>query len=157
VTTNLGYWADSSFGDQSDEAHASMSVDSVAPSLTLTIPAPNGQNGWFKSGPVTASASATDASSGVAGVDINGSGPSFTASSDGVYTLAASATDKAGNTASTSGTIRLDSTPPTLSVSPAMPDGANNWYVSPAVLTAAASDVTSGLASTQYQVDGGAW
>ena len=64
VTTNLGYWANSSFGDQSDEAYASMSVDSVAPTLTLTIPSPNGSNGWNKSGPVTASASATDATFG---------------------------------------------------------------------------------------------
>jgi hypothetical protein len=157
VTTNMGYWANSSFGDQSNEAFASMSVDSVAPTLTLTIPSPNGSNGWNKSGPVTASASATDASSGVAGVDINGGGPSFTASSDGVYNLAASASDKAGNTATTSGTIYLDTTPPSLLVSSAAPDGANDWYVSPAVLDAIGSDATSGIASTQYQVDGGAW
>jgi large repetitive protein len=157
VTTNLGYWANSSFGDQSDEAYASMSVDSVAPTLTLTISSPNGSNGWNKSGPATASASATDANSGVASVGINGGGASFTASTDGVYNLSATAADKAGNTATTSGTVRLDTTPPTLSVSPSAPDGANNWYVSPAVLTATDSDATSGIASTQYKVDGGAW
>jgi len=157
VTTNLGYWANSSFGDQSDEAYASMSVDSVAPSLTLTVPSPNGSNGWNRSGPVTASASVTDANSGVASVGINGGGASFTASTDGVYNLTATATDKAGNTATTSGTLRLDATPPSLSVSPSAPDGANNWYISPAVLTATHSDATSGIASTQYKVDGGAW
>ena len=100
-----------------------MSVDSVAPSLTLTLPSPNGSNGWNKSGPVTASASATDANSGVASLGINGGGASFTASTDGVYNLTATATDKAGNTATTSGTIRLDTTPPSLSVSPSAPDG----------------------------------
>jgi len=157
VTTALGYWANSSFGDQSDEAYASMSVDSVAPSLTLTLPSPNGSNGWNKSGPVTASASATDANSGVASLGINGGGASFTASTDGVYNLTATATDKAGNTATTSGTIRLDTTPPSLSVSPSAPDGVNNWYVSPAVLTATDSDAISGISSTQYKVDGGAW
>ena len=157
ITANLGYWANSSFGDQSDEAYASMSVDSVAPTLTLTLPSPNGSNGWNKSGPVTASASATDATSGVASVGINSGGSSFTASTDGVFNLIATATDKAGNTATTGGTIRLDTTPPSLSVSPAAPDGSNNWYVSPAVLTATDSDATSGIASTQYKVDGGAW
>jgi hypothetical protein len=160
VTKALGYWADSSFGDQSDEAFASMSVDSVAPALTLTIPPSNGSNGWFKSGPVTASSSATDATSGVSGSpSINGGGSSFSASSDGVYNLIATVSDMAGNTASTSGTIRLDTTPPGLSVSinPASPDGTSNWYVSPAVLTSTASDATSGIASTQYQADGGAW
>jgi hypothetical protein len=157
VTNNLGYWAVSSFGDQSDQTHVSMSEDSVAPTLTLTIPSPNGSNGWNKTGPVTATASATDATSGVAGVDINGDGPSFSVSSDGVYTLTASATDQAGNTSTASGTIKLDSTPPDLSVKPAAPDGANGWYVSPALVTATDSDATSGLASTQVQVDGGAW
>jgi hypothetical protein len=157
ITTNLGYWADSTFGDQSDEAFASMSVDSVEPTLTLTIPSPNGSNDWDKTGPVTATASATDATSGVAGVDINGGGVSFSASSDGVYALTASATDKAGNTSTASGTIKLDTTPPDLSVSPAAPDGENGWYVSPALITATDSDATSGIAGTQYQVDGGAW
>jgi len=160
VTTNLGYWAKSSFGDESEEAFASMSVDNVPPALTLTIPAPNGQNGWFKSGPVTASSSATDATSGVSGSpSINGGGSSFSAASDGVYNLIATVSDMAGNTASTSGTIRLDTTPPGMSVSinPASPDGTSNWYVSPAVLAGVASDATSVIASTQYQVDGGSW
>ena len=156
-TTALGYWAISSFGDQSDQATVSLSVDSVAPTLTLTIPSSNGSNDWNKTGPVTATASATDATSGVAGVDINGGGDSFTASSDGVYTLTATATDKAGNTSTASGTIKLDTTPPDISVSPAAPDGANGWYVSPAFLTGTASDATSGIASTQVQVDDGAW
>ena len=157
VTTALGYWAVSSFGDQSNEAYVSLSEDSVAPTLTLTIPSPNGSNGWNKTGPVTATASATDATSGVAGVDINGGGASFSASSDGVYPLTASATDQAGNTSTASGTIKLDSTPPTLSVSAAAPDGPNGWYVSPALVTATDSDATSGLAGTQVQMDGGAW
>ena len=160
ITTALGYWADSSFGDQSNEAFASMSVDNVPPALTLTIPAPNGQNGWFTSDSVTATSSATDATSGVSGSpSINGGGSSFSASSDGVYNLTATVSDVAGNTASTSGTIRLDTTPPGLSVSisPASPDGTSNWYLSPALLTGTASDATSGIASTQYQVDGGSW
>ncbi len=157
VTTALGYWAISSFGDQSDQATVSLSVDSVAPTLTLTIPSSNGSNDWNKTGPVAATVSATDATSGVAGVDINGGGASFTASSDGVYTLTATATDKAGNTSTTSGTIKLDTIPPDLSVSPAAPDGENGWYVSPALVTSTDSDATSGVANTQVQVDGGPW
>jgi hypothetical protein len=137
--------------------NVSYQADSTAPSLTLSIPAPNGDHGWFTSGPVTATASATDATSGVASVSINGGGSSFTASSDGVYPLSASATDNAGNTATASGTIQIDSTPPSLTVSVPTPDGQNGWFVSPVVVSADASDATSGVAKVQVQVDGGAW
>jgi hypothetical protein len=141
----------------SSPGSVSYQEDSVAPALTLAIPTPNGSNGWFTSGPVTATASATDATSGVASVSINGSGATFTASSDGVYPLTASATDNAGNSTTTSGTIQIDSVPPSLSASVSPADGNNGWYLSPAVVTATASDATSGLADVQYRVDGGAW
>ena len=158
--TSFNYWVHSTFGDTSTMASASMMVDSVAPTLTLSIPPPDGANGWFVSGPVTASASATDATSGVSGSPIiNGGGASFTATTDGIYNLTATVSDVAGNTASSSGTIRLDTTPPGLSVegNPTSPDGSNNWYVSPVVLTGTASDATSGVAGVQVQVDGGSW
>ena len=158
--TSFNYWVHSTFGDTSTMASASMLVDSVAPTLTLTIPPPDGANGWFISGPVSASASATDATSGVSGSpSINGGGASFKATTDGIYNLTATVSDVAGNTVSSSGTIRLDTTPPGLSVegNPTTPDGSNNWYVSPLVLTGTASDATSGIAGVQYQVDGGSW
>jgi hypothetical protein len=141
-------------------ASASMLVDSVAPTLTLTIPPPDGANGWFISGPVSASASATDATSGVSGSpSINGGGVSFTAITDGIYNLTATVSDVAGNTVTTSKTIFLDTTPPGLSVegNPTSPDGSNNWYISPVVLTGTASDATSGVTSVQVQVDSGSW
>lgn len=155
-STSLNYWADSSYGDTSTMASASMKVDSVAPSLNLSIPAPNGSNGWFTSGPVNASVSATDATSGVASAGING-GNTFTASSDGTYTLSASAIDNAGNIATTTEQIKIDSVPPSLNVSAVPPDGNAGWYVSPASLSASASDATSGLAGLQARLDGGAW
>jgi len=156
-STSLDYWADSSYGDTSTMASASMKVDSIAPSLNLSIPAPNGSNGWFTSGPMSASVSATDATSGVASVGINGGGNTFTASSDGTYALSASATDNAGNIATTTGQIKIDSFPPSLNVSAAPPDGNAGWYVSPASLSASASDATSGLAGLQARLDGVAW
>jgi hypothetical protein len=157
-TTNLNYWVHSTYGDTSTMASASMMVDSVAPALTLTIPPANGSNGWFVSGPVTASASATDATSDVSGsASINGGGASFTASADGTYNLTASVSDVAGNTSSDSGTIKLDTTPPNLSVTVPPTNGSNGWYISPVALTGSGSDVTSGLGIIQYRVDGGGW
>jgi hypothetical protein len=156
-STSLNFWADSSYGDTSTMASASMMLDSVPPSLNLGIPAPNGSNDWFTSGPVSASVSATDATSGIASVGINGGGTTFTASSDGIYPLSASAADNAGNIATATGQIKIDSVPPSLKVSAAPPDGNAGWYVSPASLSASASDATSGLAGLQARMDGGAW
>jgi endo-1,4-beta-xylanase len=58
------------------------------------------------------------------------------------------------------GTIRLlkDITPPvtTATVSPAQPDGQNGWYVHPVTIVLSASDSLSGVAKTEYSLDGGA-
>lgn len=54
-----------------------------------------------------------------------------------------------------------DDTPPTTTISldPALPDGANGWYVSPVtvILTAEDDPGGSGVASTEYRLDGGPW
>ena len=134
---------------------ASMMVDSVAPTVTLTIPPPNGANGWFVSS-ATASASATDATSGVSSVRINGGGNTFSVSADGTYGLTAIASDNAGNTSTATGTMKLDTTIPTFMLSVSGTSGAGGWYVSSIHINSGAVDVTSGLGSVQYSVDGGA-
>ena len=52
-----------------------------------------------------------------------------------------------------------DTTPPqtTATLDPAAPDGENGWYLSPVRVALAATDEGSGVASTEYRVDGGAW
>ena len=157
-STSLTFWALSSYGDTSLQASASMKVDMTPPTLSITPSGGTlGDNGWFTYGPVIASASATDPTSGVAGVSINGGSNTFAASSDGVYPLVASAPDNAGNTATTSATIKLDTVPPSLGASASPVDGVGGWYVSPAIVNATASDATSGLAGVQVRVDGGDW
>jgi hypothetical protein len=57
-------------------------------------------------------------------------------------------------------TIFSDTTPPvTTAVSdPAQPDGKNGWYVHPVTLTLQSQDDSSGVAGTEYSLDGGvAW
>ncbi|NBD22993.1 endo-beta-N-acetylglucosaminidase [Paenibacillus sp. T1] len=51
----------------------------------------------------------------------------------------------------------LDKTAPvtTLTAAPSEPDGQNGWYVHPVELTLTASDELSGVAKTEYSVDGG--
>ncbi|NOU70375.1 hypothetical protein GC098_02805 [Paenibacillus sp. LMG 31458] len=49
-------------------------------------------------------------------------------------------------------------TPPvtTANMTPAVPDGLNGWYVHPITLNLSASDSISGVAKTEYSLDGGA-
>ncbi|CAH1225620.1 hypothetical protein PAECIP111891_05838 [Paenibacillus allorhizoplanae] len=55
-------------------------------------------------------------------------------------------------------TLHLDQAAPitTSVLSPAQPDGPNEWYVHPVTLTLSASDATSGVTSTVYSENGGA-
>ncbi|MFD0693898.1 OmpL47-type beta-barrel domain-containing protein [Paenibacillus sp. GCM10027628] len=52
---------------------------------------------------------------------------------------------------------QMDGTPPVtaVAVNPALPDGANGWYVHPVQLTLSAEDNLSGAATTEYSLDGG--
>ena len=83
-----------------------------------------------------------------------------TVSSQGDHTVTYWSVDNAGNTENTNTThIKLDNVKPTttLTTSPASPDGTNNWFKQSSVtFTLAATDATSGAATTLYTVDGGA-
>jgi hypothetical protein len=76
---------------------------------------------------------------------------------DGTYTVQVHAQDNAGNTASSTKTIRLDTTPPTASILLAPADGNNGWHVTPVTVKAGGTDVTSGVESLLVSLDGVTW
>lgn len=154
--TSMNYWVHSDYGDTSTYSTVSMSVDNIAPTLNINVPAPDGLNGWYKSN-VTATASATDATSGVFGSpSINGGGSSINVTADGIYTLTINVLDVAGNVASTTTTVRRDSTPPAAGISmPAVP--ASGWFNSPLTITPSGMDAASGMASQQVSTDNITW
>ena len=84
-------------------------------------------------------------------------GSTFTPGTDGTYDLTIPFLDVAGNSVSTSGTIHLDTTPPTAGLSIPAPDGSNGWYVSPVTVSPDGSDATSGLASQEVSLDNATW
>lgn len=49
--------------------------------------------------------------------------------------------------------------PPTtvLSKTPSLPNGKNNWYITPVNITLAATDLESGIATINYRIDSGNW
>jgi large repetitive protein len=74
-------------------------------------------------------------------------------SNDGVHTIDYRSTDVAGNVESlSSATVRIDTTLPVTT-----DDAPSGWRTSAVTVTLTANDALSGIASTQYRVDGGAF
>ncbi|MFC5178961.1 OmpL47-type beta-barrel domain-containing protein [Nocardioides taihuensis] len=96
---------------------------------------------------------ASDATSGLQDCVVTGYGTGL-----GEHTVVATATDGAGNVRKDSRTYTVvDTGRPTvvLSVAPASPDGLDGWYTSVVEVAVTATDEPSGVASTQFSVDGG--
>lgn len=168
VSTEGPHIVDFRAADQAGlQATASLSfqVDKTPPSVSFTPTGTPGANGWHTS-PVALSISAEDALSRVAGIEYRLDGGSWTPGSslslgDGEHTVEARATDNAGNlsavTPATTTGIKVDTTPPALSLALSGTLGKNDWYVSDVTTTASVADATSGVALTEYSLDGNAW
>lgn len=164
--SSLNYWALSSYGDTSTMGSASFRVDTLSPEMTLSAPDPDGFYSWFVSLPVVVSATASDATSGLAllqgQVDEQdpstapGQTVSVSVLTDGIHDLTFRAEDYAGNTITWEKRIIVDTQPPALSISIPEPDGWNGWHVTPVAVHVDASDLLSGVQETAVSVDGGA-
>ncbi len=156
------YWALSSWGDSSQMGTTSVKVDTVSPDISLQISGSLGTGGWYTSN-VTLSASAADATSGLATLEASEDNVIWNAYTtpltftDGVYTPVFRAADNAGNISTTAVTVSVDTITPSLVLSINGTRGGNGWYHSNTKINAIASDVTSGVRSIQANVDGGVW
>lgn len=141
-------------------------MDTIDPSVWLTVSpsTPDGDNNWYVSMP-TLNAAASDSGSGIVNTSIKADGGAWesgpvTLSADGTHVFEGMANDVAGNTANTpSRTIQVDTIAPVveLVVSPTVPDGDNNWYISWPTVSINGTDDGSGLEDVSMKVDGGAW
>ncbi len=159
--STLEFWAHSTYGDTSAKGSRTLQVDTLAPTVSLAVPPPSGQSGWHVAN-VQASPAANDATSGVQQmqwqIDSQGWRTDYPLSlGEGIHTVQVQATDRAGNTNTTTTTVRVDTTPPTLVVDVPAPDDSDGWYAKPVTLSVSGSDLTSGLASAMIRIDGGAW
>ncbi|RIJ67044.1 hypothetical protein D1871_23570, partial [Nakamurella silvestris] len=127
------------------------------PKVTVTADpsAPNGDNGWY-TGNVTVSVDAFGGGQGVltGQVDVDGAGyATYNApvalTVDGSHTVKSRALQGDLISEATTTTVKIDATKPTTT-------GAQSGTGSVTV-TLTATDATSGVASTQYRIDGGAW
>ncbi|WP_426594786.1 ThuA domain-containing protein [Cellulomonas sp. McL0617] len=150
--------------DEAGNTEATQSVtvpaagDTTAPVSKATVDpsSPDGQNGWY-TGDVSVTLTSTDADSGVAGIEYaltDDAWAAYTAPltiADGITAITFRATDEAGNVESVKTlTLKRDSVAPET----AADLDADSTDVT---VTLVRSDDTSGVASTQYRVDAGAW
>jgi hypothetical protein len=139
-----------------------ISVDTTSPTIHISAAGNQTQDGWFSTA-VDLSATAEDATSGVAGsvsmsfdngaTWVNGARTLY----DGIYDVMFRVSDHAGNIATSQMSLKIDTQPPSISLSETGRLGQNGWYVSSANVSAEVSDNLSGVASTQVRVNGGAW
>lgn len=134
-------------------------VDTVSPDLRLDVSGASGANGWYVS-PTILTATGADATSGLAGVVLSvddGAWQPTATLNEGVYDIALSASDFAGNTSHSSAIISIDTTTPSVKVSVNGTAGRDGLYRSNIQVSALASDATSGVRSLQVSVDGRAY
>lgn len=142
--------------DQAGNAEAANTVtvliDKTLPTISAAADRAANVAGWYNAA-VTVSFHCDDALSGVASctapVTLSGEGAQQSATGTAV--------DKAGNADSASvGGINIDTTAPTTTVSATQPN-ANGWNKTDVSLTLAATDNLSGVARTEYNLDGAGW
>ena len=151
-------------------------TDTAPPAVTVKLTSPNsgtpdGQNGWFVTGPVQGTVTADDTNAGdsnvtaidcgsltltTAGIGTPTATGTFSIAADGAAQISCTATDSAGNTsAATTQDVKLDTTKPAVSVTT---PAAGALYTQSKVVNAAysCSDGGSGLASCSGTVANGA-
>lgn len=149
----------------------SVTVDNGTPITAITVGEPKfqAQDGSFFITQGTAfTLSASDTYSGVSRTEYRLNNGQWTAyapfnlSNEGTYHIEYRSADKLGNTeTSKSLSAIVDNTPPVTTHSIGTPkyttSGNTNYITGNTVITLAAEDASSGVAVTEYRVDGGAW
>jgi len=117
-------------------------VDNDPPIITASLSPAANAAGWNNT-PVTVTFTCSDLTSGVAICP-----PPQTVTIDGAnQVISGTATDKAGNTASTQVTVNLDQAPPTITVLASPGPNSAGWNNTPVTVSFFCSDPTSGIAS----------
>lgn len=122
-------------------------LDLGNPSISGTISPAANSAGWNKSN-VTVSFTCSDKTSGVASCP----SPTLLTNEGANQVVSGTVTDKAGNKATTSVTVSLDKTPPTISGTISPPPDAGGWNSPPVTVSFGCSDQLSGTASCSSPV-----
>ena len=146
----------------SNQSTVSFVVDTIAPNVTITYPAPNS---YLNTSTVVVNWTGSDNNTGIKSyyVSLDGGTPvnvglnttyTFNSLADGTHTVSVQAVDYAGNSNVTSVTFIVDTTPPTIVLNSPTPI---NYSTTSIVANWTGSDATSGIAYYNVSLDGGAW
>ena len=143
-------------GNSTSATVSGIQIDRTAPTTTASLPTPDSDNGWYKSGPKV-SLNAIDTLSGVKttwyrvdnGTAQQYTGP-FTEGLEGEHMVTFWSSDEAGNLENASGagnsvTIRLDTTNPNISGSRQPAANSAGWNNEPVQVSFSCSDIGSGI------------
>ena len=135
-----------------------VSGDQSPPTITISIPEPTGENGWYNE-PIFVRVNALDGGSGVKVAQVSLGGKQWYLDAmrialDGEFMVYAQATDRAGNTATTTRIIKIDLTPPQAQLQVPDPQGENGYHVDVVRITLTGSDALSGVVETGIKADG---
>ena len=138
-----------------------LTIDTDGPVITTSITGTEGDDDWYVS-EVDVAATVSDLVSGTDGtLEISVDGTSTNDLpihlTEGDHTVVLRATDDAGNVTTTTLTIHVDTTPPSVSTSTAGTKGNAGWYISDATTTITASDSTSDIDRIEYKQNSAAW
>jgi hypothetical protein len=124
--------------------------DATPPTVSAAASRAPDHNGWYNR-PVGVSFSGTDATSGIASC----SSPTYSGPDGSGASVGGGCTDQAGNSASSSVSIKYDATAPSVTGRPERAPDSGGWYRRPVGVSFAGSDATSGVASCSSGSYGG--
>ncbi len=130
-------------GNQSTSSVFGLKYDATDPAMSATASRSADSNGWYNHA-LSVSFAATDATSGVASCDAP---KSYSGPDSASAPVGGSCVDRAGNSTSTSLTLKYDATAPQASSTASRVPDANGWYNHALTVNFAGSDAMSGLGS----------
>jgi hypothetical protein len=137
-----------------------ISIDTTSPEFTTSTSGTTGNAPWYVAS-TTTTVSPSDSLSGVDYVEYNQNGTgwqngSSIVSDDGVNTISVRVYDVAGNVASGSVSVNVDTLPPVITPSMSGTNGSSGWIVSTGTVSAGVADMTSGVSGgVDVSFDGG--
>jgi len=139
-----------------------INVDTTPPALSTSTAGTLGKSGWYVSD-ATTTITATDSTSDIDYIEYKQNSADWkngtsVLSNDGINTITARVFDRAGNSATKSLEVKVDTVRPTVMLVVPAPIGLDNWFVSvPVVISANGTDATSGLLSVLVSTDEKTW
>jgi hypothetical protein len=139
-----------------------INVDTTPPALSTSTSGALGNSGWYIS-EATTTITATDSMSNIGYIEYQQNSADWkngtsVPSNDGINAITARVYDRAGNSATKSLEVKVDTVPPMVMPVVTTPTGRDDWFVSaPVAISAKGTDATSGLLSALVSTDEKTW